>query len=87
VAPEKLLRALLLQVLYSGRSERMLMEQLHYNFLFSWFVGLDLNETVWNARVFKLVEGESAQAFLVAVLRQARGLGCCRTSIFPWMAR
>ena len=80
VAPEKLLRALLLQVLYSVRSERMLMEQLHYNFLFRWFVGLDLNETVWDATVFsknrdRLVEGEIATAFLAAVLRQARGLG------------
>jgi transposase len=80
VAPEKLLRALLLQVLYSVRSERMLMEQLQYNFLFRWFVGLDLNETVWDATVFsknrdRLVEGEIAKAFLAAVLRQARGLG------------
>jgi transposase len=80
VAPEKLLRALLLQVLYSVRSERMLMEQLRYNFLFRWFVGLDLNETVWDATVFsknrdRLVEGEVAKAFLAAVLRQARGLG------------
>jgi transposase len=80
VAPEKLLRALLLQVLYSVRSERMLMEQLHYNFLFRWFVGLDLDETVWDATVFsknrdRLVEGEIAQAFLAAILQRARGLG------------
>src|ERR1700683_3035517 len=80
IAPEKLLRALLLQVLYSVRSERMLMEQLHYNFLYRWFVGLDLEETVWDATVFsknrdRLVEGEIAKAFLAAVLNQARGLG------------
>jgi transposase len=80
VAPEKLLRALLLQVLYSVRSERMLMEQLHYNFLFRWFVGLDLEAAVWDATVFsknrdRLVEGEIAKAFLAAVLKQARGLG------------
>jgi IS5 family transposase len=58
----------------------MLMEQLRYNFLFRWFVGLDLDETVWDATVFsknrdRLVEGEIASAFLAAVLQQARGLG------------
>src|ERR1700728_2162899 len=80
IAPEKLLRALLLQVLYSVRSERMLMEQLHYNLLFRWFVGLDMDETVWDATVFsknrdRLVEGEIAKAFLAAILQRARGLG------------
>jgi len=52
IAPEKLLRALLLQILYSVRSERMLMEQLAYNLLFRWFVGLNLDEDVWVATVF-----------------------------------
>src|SRR4051794_4568030 len=52
VAPEKLLRALLLQVLYSVRSERMLMEQLDYNLLFRWFVGLNMDEKVWDPTVF-----------------------------------
>src|SRR5262245_23650409 len=52
VAPEKLLRALLLQVLYSVRSERMLMEQLDYNLLFRWFVGLSMDDEIWNATVF-----------------------------------
>src|SRR6202451_3421642 len=52
IAPEKLLRALLLQGLYSVRSERMLMEQLHHNFLFRWFGGLDPNEAVSEATVF-----------------------------------
>jgi len=50
---------LLLQVLYSVRSERMLMEQLHYNFLFRWFVGLDLDETVWDATVFRQESGSA----------------------------
>jgi transposase len=76
VAPEKLMRALLLQVLYSIRSERMLMEHLHYNLLFRWFVGLDMDEPVWDATVFsknreRLLRGDIAQAFFAAVLRQA----------------
>jgi hypothetical protein len=49
IAPEKLLRALLLQVLYTVRSEGMLMEQLNYNLLFRWFVGLNMDEAVWHA--------------------------------------
>ena len=77
IAPEKLLRALLLQVLYSIRSERMLMEQLEYNLLFRWFVGLSMDERVWDTTVFsknreRLVRGEIAQAFFEAVLKQAR---------------
>jgi transposase len=52
IAPEKLLRALLLQVLYSVRSERMLMEQLQYNLLFRWFVGMDMDEEVWVPTVY-----------------------------------
>lgn len=77
VAPEKLLRALLLQVLYSIRSERMLMEQLEYNLLFRWFVGLNMDEAVWDRTVFsknrdRLLEGDIAQAFFEAVVKQAR---------------
>ena len=77
IAPEKLLRALLLQVLYSIRSERMLMEQLEYNLLFRWFLGLSMDERVWDTTVFsknreRLVRGEIAQAFFEAVLKQAR---------------
>jgi transposase len=77
VAPEKLLRALLLQVLYSVRSERMLMEQLQYNLLFRWFVGLDMDEEVWVATVYsknrdRLLEGDIAQALFTEVLGQAR---------------
>ena len=52
IAPEKLLRALLLQILYTIRSERMLMEQLDYNLLFRWFVGLNMDDVVWDATVF-----------------------------------
>jgi transposase len=52
IAPEKLLRALLLQVLYSIRSERILMEQLEHNLLFRWFVGLNMDEPVWVPTVF-----------------------------------
>ena len=52
IAPEKLLRALLLQVLYSVRSERMLMEQLDYSLLFRWFVGLNMDDPIWDVTVF-----------------------------------
>src|SRR5215469_7278617 len=77
IAPEKLLRALLLQIFYSVRSERMLMEQLNYNLMFRWFVGLNMDEPVWDATVFsknreRLLEGDVAQAFFAAVLRQAQ---------------
>ena len=77
IAPEKLLRALLLQILYTVRSERLLMEQLQYNLLFRWFVGLNLDEPVWVATVFtknrdRLLEGEIASLFFAGVLAQAR---------------
>src|SRR5262252_1078992 len=52
IAPEKLLRALLLQALYSVRSERLLMEELNYNLLFRWFVGLNMDDSVWDVTVF-----------------------------------
>src|SRR5437870_9835129 len=73
IAPEKLLRALLLQVLYSVRSERLLMEQLEYNMLFRWFVGLSMDDPVWDVTVFtknrdRLLEGDIARAFLAAIL-------------------
>jgi IS5 family transposase len=72
-----LLRALLLQVLYSIRSERMLMEQLEYNLLFRWFVGLEMDDRVWDVTVFtknrnRLLEGEVAESFFQSVLEQAR---------------
>jgi len=78
IAPEKLLRALLLQVLYSRRSERLLMEEMNYNLLFRWFVGLEMDDEVWDVTVFtknreRLIAGEVAQKFFAAVLKQARG--------------
>src|SRR5690349_355931 len=54
IPPERLLRALLLQIFYTIRSERMLMEQLNYNLLFRWFVGMEMDEPVWNHAVFSL---------------------------------
>src|SRR5271154_3712157 len=77
IAPEKLLRALLLQALYSVRSERLLMEQLDYNLLFRWFVGLNLDDAIWDVTVFtknreRLLDGDIAEAFFQAVLQQAR---------------
>jgi transposase len=52
IAPERLLRSLLLQIFYSARSERMLIEQLQYNLLLRWFVGMEMDETVWNHAMF-----------------------------------
>jgi len=73
VPPEKLLRALLLQALYSIRSERQLMEQLDYNILFRWFVGPGMDDAVWSLTTFtknrdRLLSGDIAQAFFDAVL-------------------
>ena len=77
IAPEKLLKALLLQVLYTIRSERLLMEQLGYNLLFRWFVGLNMDESVWVPTVYsknrdRLLEVDIAEKFFVQVLDQAR---------------
>jgi transposase len=77
IAPEKLLRSLLLQAFYSVRSERQLMEQLDYNLLFRWFVGLPMDATVWDVTVFtknreRLIDGDIAAKFMAAVLRQPR---------------
>ena len=77
IAPEKLLRTLLLQAFYSVRSERQLMEQLDYNLLFRWFVGLSLDAVVWDVTVFtknreRLIAGEIAAQFMAAVLNQER---------------
>jgi len=76
IAPEKLLRALLLQALYTVRSERQLMEQLDYNILFRWFVGLGMDDAVWSPTTFtknrdRLLDGDIAQAFFEAVLTHA----------------
>jgi transposase len=77
IPPERLLRALLLQMLYSVRSERMLMEQLEYNLLFRWFVGLSANEPVWHPTVFtknrdRLLEGAVAEQLFSLIVGQAR---------------
>jgi transposase len=75
IPPEKLLRALLLQAFYSVRSERQLMEQLAYNLLFRWFVGLGIEDPVWDVTVFtknrdRLLDGDIAAKFFQAVLGQ-----------------
>ena len=77
IPPEKLLRALLLQAFYGIRSERQLMEQLDYNMLFRWFVGLPMDAAVWDATTFsknrdRLLDGDVAQRLLAAVTTQSR---------------
>ena len=81
IAPERLLRALLLQIFYSVRSERLLVEQLQYNLLFRWFVGMGMDEEVWNHAVFsknreRLLNDEVAGVFFQKVLERAK----------PWMS-
>src|SRR5579871_450729 len=76
IPPERLLRALLLQAFFSVRSERQLMEQLNYNLLFRWFVGLSMDDAVWDVTVFtknreRLMRGEVAERLLLAVVEQA----------------
>ena len=73
IPPERLLRALLLQAFYTVRSERQLMEQLDYNLLFRWFVGLSADDPVWDATVFcknrdRLLDGDIAAKFFASVL-------------------
>jgi len=80
IPPEKILRALLLQVLYSIRSERLLMEELDYNLLFRWFVGLSMDDAVWDPTVFtknreRLLSGEIDRLFFQRVQEQARQRG------------
>ena len=80
IAPERLLRALLLQILYSVGSERMLMEQMEYNLLFRWFVGLNMDEAVWVSTVFskdrdRLMDGGIAKNFFALVLGKAEAEG------------
>jgi transposase len=87
IPPERLLRALLIQVLYSVRSERQLMEQLEYNLLFRWFVGLSMDAPVWSATTFsknreRLLTGDIAQAFFTAVKAQASAAGLLSTEHF-----
>ena len=80
IPPEQLLRALVLQVLYTVRSERLLMEELNYNLLFRWFVGLHMDDPVWHPTTFtknrdRLLAGDVAAAFFDAVRAQARAAG------------
>jgi transposase len=80
IPPEKLLRALLLQMLYSVRSERQLMEQIDYNILYRWFVGMNLDDEVWVPTSFsknrdRLLDGDVAAEFLILVVEQARAQG------------
>jgi len=80
IPPEQLLRAQLLQMLYSVRSERLLMEEIDYNLLFRWFVGLNADDAVWDATVFtknrdRLLEADVAKEFLARVVAQARAKG------------
>jgi len=80
IAPEKLLRAQLIQMLYSIRSERLLMEEVDYSVLFRWFVGMNLDEPVWDVTVFtknrnRLLEGDVAREFLCEVIAQAQAQG------------
>lgn len=80
IPPERLLRALLLQVLYSIRSERQLVEQIDYNLMFRWFVGLGIDDPVWDATTFtrnreRLLSGRVADAFFEKVVGQARSAG------------
>src|SRR5215216_1786562 len=77
IPPEQLLRALLLQALYTVRSERLLMEEIDYSILFRWFVGLGMDEEIWSPTTFsknrdRLLEGDVAAAFFDAVVDQAR---------------
>src|SRR5689334_8072234 len=77
IPPEKLLRAQLIQMLYTVRSERLLMEEIDYSVLFRWFVGMNLDEPVWDVTVFtknrnRLLEGDVAREFLMEILNQAR---------------
>jgi hypothetical protein len=80
IPPEQLLRALLLQALYTVRSERLLMEEIDYSILFRWFIGLGLDEPIWSPTTFsknrdRLLNSDIASAFFDAVLGQAREAG------------
>ena len=80
IPPEKLLRAQLIQMLYSIRSERLLVEEIDYSMLFRWFVGMNLDEPVWDVTVFtknrnRLLEGDVAREFLCEVIAQAQNKG------------
>ena len=92
IAPEKLLRASLLQAFYSVRSERQLMERLDFDLLFRWFVGLGIDDPVWDHSVFsknrdRLLEGEIAAKFLPPSWRGRMSSSCCLPITSRSMAR
>jgi transposase len=91
IAPEKLLRALLLQALYSVRSERLLMERLDYNLLFRWFVGLNMDDAIWDVTVFTKNRAAAGWGHCRSLLPSRAPAGtsgvCSRTSTSPWMER
>jgi transposase len=92
IPPEQLLRAQLLQMLYSVRSERLLMEEMDYNILFRWFVGLNLDDPGWDATVFtknrdRLLEAEVAKEFWRRWWHKHGRRDGLRTNISPWTAR
>src|SRR5580704_15618178 len=80
IPPEKLVRALLLQMLYSIRSERLLMEEIDYSILFRWFVGMNLDDQVWDPTTFtknreRLLDADVARVFLSGVVDEAKAKG------------
>jgi hypothetical protein len=83
IAPEKLLRALLLQVLYSVRSERMLMEQLNYNLLFRWFVVLNMDDAIWDATVFSKNRQRLLGQICVLPIRRVAAVDSSRARFAP----
>jgi transposase len=87
IAPEKLFRALLLQALFTVRNDRMLMEQLNYNLLFRWFVGLQIDDPIWDVPVFthnreRLLLAEITPTLLTSVLEQAQAIRLLRNEQF-----
>src|SRR5262249_16148577 len=92
IAPEQLLSALLLQVLYGIRSERQLMEQFDYNLLYRWFVGLSPDDLEWDPTTLtktpdRLQKGDVFTKFMSKLLNHPQVSRCCRTSIFRSMGR
>ncbi len=92
IPPERLMRALLLQAFYSIRSERQLVERIGYDLLFRWFVGLGIEDAVWDATSFtknrdRLLDGAVAGKFLAAVLSQGEVKRLLSSSTFRSMAR
>ena len=91
IPPERLLKASLLMALYTVRSERLLMEQLDYNLLFRWFVGLNMDEAIGTARCSprtgSVAEADVAGAFFARSGSWREDKDCCRTSTSPWTAR